>query len=94
MPKPKPDRDPGRCACGRLLADAAAFNYRTPDRRVTFRRCKCGLEWTEGGRIRAGEPISVDEMIELHERLKEFEGSFKELLLDSRRQPGNPAAGP
>jgi len=46
-----------------------------------FHRCDCGLEWTEHRPdVDPADPISSDEVIEVHKRLSKFEGSIAELL--------------
>jgi hypothetical protein len=46
-----------------------------------FHRCDCGLEWTEHrADVDPADPISSDEVIEVHKRLSKFEGSIAELL--------------
>jgi hypothetical protein len=44
-------------------------------------RCECGYEWTAHfSAINPADPISSDEVIEVHVRLAKVEGSFSELL--------------
>jgi hypothetical protein len=46
-----------------------------------FHRCECGVEWTEHHvDIDPTDPVSSDEVIEVHSRLAKFEGSIAELL--------------
>jgi hypothetical protein len=46
-----------------------------------FHRCECGTEWTEHlTDIDKADPVSSDEVIEVHKRLAKFEGSFAELI--------------
>jgi hypothetical protein len=75
----------GRCSCGRRLAAAATYSYRSRADRYLFHRCECGNEWTEHQTgIDPTEPVSSDEVIEVHIRLAALEGSITELLPDSR----------
>lgn len=80
MQKSKPGPEP-TCVCGRSRAEAAAAVYRSPVAEFVFHRCPCGLEWTER---RAGfdrsEPVSTDEVIEVHMCLAAFEGPLSALL--------------
>jgi hypothetical protein len=70
-----------RCVCGRNRADAYSHEYRAQSGHFFYRRCTCGMEWTER-QIDAdrGQPVSSDEVLEVHERLAAFEGSFSDLL--------------
>ncbi len=78
-PKLEPDR--GNCACGRKLKDASAYVYRSHNERYVFHRCECGVEWTEHHTdIDPMDPVSSDEVIEVHKRLAKFEGSIADLL--------------
>ncbi len=71
----------GKCACGRRLKDAAIYTYRSRRDRFLFHRCECGTEWTEHHTdIDPMDPVSSDEVIEVHRQLAEFEGSIAELL--------------
>ena len=82
MQKSKLEPDRGKCACGRRLKDAAIYTYRSRTDRFMFHRCDCGLEWTEHrADVDPADPISSDEVIEVHKRLSKFEGSIAELLL-------------
>jgi hypothetical protein len=79
MPKLEPDT--GNCVCGRELKDASVYAYRSRNKCHVFHRCECGVEWTElRGDIDPTDPVSSDEVIEVHTRLASFEGSISELL--------------
>jgi len=81
LQKSKLEPDRGKCACGRRLRDAAIYTYRSRTERFLFHRCECGVEWTEHrADIDPTDPISSDEVIEVHKRLAKFEGSIAELL--------------
>jgi hypothetical protein len=81
-----PEPDASLCACGRSLATAATSTYRSPSGRYTFRRCVCGVEWTErADTIDPAEPVTGDEVLDVHQHLAGFEGSLRELL-DSKQQ--------
>jgi hypothetical protein len=74
--------EPGKvtCVCGRKLEDAAVYVYRSHTVRWLFHRCECGAEWTEHQTdIDPADPVSSDEVIEVHARLAKFEGSISEL---------------
>ncbi len=77
------NQEPGKgsCVCGRKLEDAAIYVYRSRTDRYLFRRCECGTEWTEHqSDIDPRDPVSSDEVIEVHRRLAGFDGSIAELL--------------
>jgi hypothetical protein len=71
----------GNCVCRRKLDEAAVHVYRSHSDRYLFHRCACGAEWTEHQiGIDPTDPVSSDEVIEVHTRLTNFEGSISELL--------------
>ena len=81
LQKSKLEPDKGKCACGRRLKDASVYIYRSRTDRYLFHRCECGTEWTEHHTdIDPLDPVSSDEVIEVHKRLAKFEGSIAELL--------------
>ena len=81
MQQPKPEPEKGKCACGRRLKDASEHTYRSHSDRYTFHRCECGAEWTEHRTdVDPTDPVSSDEVIEVHKRLAKFEGSIAELI--------------
>ncbi len=81
MQKSKPESEKNRCVCGRKLKDASSYVYRSSAERYVFHRCECGVEWTEHHRdINPTDPVSSDEVIEVHKRLAKFEGSIADLL--------------
>ena len=81
MQKSKLEPEKGKCACGRRLKDASIYLYRSHSDCYVFHRCECGTEWTEHQRdIDLAEPVSSDEVIEVHKRLAKFEGSIADLL--------------
>jgi len=70
-----------KCVCGRKLDDAVVFVYRSHADLCLLHRCECGVEWTEHQTdIDPADPVSSDEVIEVHMRLAKFEGSISELL--------------
>lgn len=70
-----------RCACGRPRSEARITVYRSLAARFEFHRCPCGDEWTvEQGTADRSQPISSDEVLEVHLRLHRFEGTLTELL--------------
>ena len=73
-------RNRANCECGRTLAAAAVYLYRSNTDICIFHRCECGAEWTEHRDSDPTEPISSDEVIEVHTRLASFEGSMAELF--------------
>ncbi len=81
MQKSKLEPDRGKCACGRRRKDASVYIYRSHTDRFLFHRCECGCEWTERVTdIDPTDPVTSDEVIEVHKRLAKFEGSLAELL--------------
>jgi hypothetical protein len=81
MQKPKKEPEVRDCTCGRSRTEAAVSTYRSHSALFTFHRCECGLEWTERANgIDRSEPVTTDEVIEVHERLAGFEGPLAELL--------------
>jgi hypothetical protein len=73
--------DGGSCACGRKLAEAVVYLYRSRSDTCIFHRCECGAEWTEHRTdMDPTDPISSDEVIEVHARLATFKGSMPELF--------------
>ena len=79
--KSKPVPEKAKCVCGRRLRDASVYIYRTHSDRYHFHRCECGMEWTvHQADVDPTDPVSSDEVIEVHKRLAKFEGSIAELL--------------
>lgn len=75
------ESDKGKCPCGRRLKDAAVYTYRSHTDRYQFHRCECGVEWTiHLIDVDPTDPVSSDEVIEVHKQLASFEGSIAELL--------------
>jgi hypothetical protein len=71
----------GGCSCGRQFAADIVCMYRSGTHRYLFHRCECGNEWTEHlTDVDPTEPVSSDEVIEVHTRLAKFDGSIAELL--------------
>jgi hypothetical protein len=55
--------------------------YRSQTGRFIFHRCDCGNEWTEHlVSVDPSEPVSSDEVLEVHEQLARFEGPISLLL--------------
>jgi len=81
MHKPRKEPEAARCSCGRNLREAAVSTFRSQAVLFTFHRCECGLEWTERSQgIDRSEPVTTDEVIEVHERMAAFEGPLTELI--------------
>jgi len=79
--KSNPEPIKGACVCGRKLQDATVYVYRSHIDRYLFRLCECGTEWTEHQTdIDPTDPVSSDEIIEVHARLATFDGPISELL--------------
>jgi hypothetical protein len=87
LQRSKPESEKARCVCGRRLRDASVYIYRSHGDRYHFHRCECGMEWTVHQHdIDPTDPVTSDEVIEVHKQLAKFEGSIAELL-----QHHNPA---
>lgn len=81
MQRSKQEPERSKCACGRRLKDASVYIYRSHGDRYTFHRCECGMEWTVHHQdVDPQDPVSSDEVIEVHKQLAKFEGSIAELL--------------
>lgn len=81
MQRSKLEPDKGKCACGRPAKDAEVYIYRSHTDRYLFHRCECGTEWTEHQTdVDPTDPVSSDEVIEVHKQLAKFAGSIAELL--------------
>ena len=81
MQRSKPESESSKCACGRRLRDASIYIYRSHGDRYLFHRCECGMEWTVHQHdIDPTDPVTSDEVIEVHKQLASFEGSIAELL--------------
>jgi hypothetical protein len=81
LQRSKPEPEKGKCACGRRLRDASIYIYRSHSDRYLFHRCECGMEWTvHQTDVDPTDPVSSDEVIEVHKQLAKFEGSIAELL--------------
>lgn len=81
MQKSRLEPDKGKCACGRRRKDAATYIYRSHSDCYLFHRCECGSEWTEHlTDVDPTEPVSSDEVLEVHKQMETFEGSISELL--------------
>ena len=81
MQKPKKEPEATRCTCGRERTEAAVSSYRSHATLFTFHRCECGLEWTERkDGVDRSEPVTTDEVLEVHERMARFEGPLSELV--------------
>jgi hypothetical protein len=82
LQRSKPEPDKGNCACGRPRKDAEVYIYRSHTDRYLFHRCECGTEWTEHQTdVDPTDPVSSDEVLEVHKRLATFEGTIAELLV-------------
>ena len=81
MQKPQLGPDPSVCACGRRRDAAASYVHQSSVATYVYHRCECGAEWTERHPSPdRSEPISTDEVLEVHTSLLQFEGSLRDLL--------------
>lgn len=73
--------DAERCGCGRLLVEAVNIRYQSLQGRLVFHRCQCGREWTERvSQFGMADPVTSDELIEVHQQLARLEGPLSEIL--------------
>jgi hypothetical protein len=69
------------CPCGRRRDAASSFVHQSNVATYVYRRCECGAEWTESRpSLDRTEPVSIDEVLEVHVSLLAFEGSLRELV--------------
>ncbi len=81
MQKPKLEPEPSACACGRRRDAAATYVHQSNVATYVYRRCECGAEWTESRpMVDRREPVSTDEVLEVHTSLARFEGSLRDLV--------------
>ena len=56
-------------------------SYRSHSGSYRFHRCECGTEWTERlGHIDRTQPVSGDELLDVHLLLADFEGKLTDLI--------------
>jgi hypothetical protein len=81
LQKPKLGPESSVCACGRRRDAASSFVHQSNVATYVYRRCECGAEWTESRpSLDRTEPVSIDEVLEVHVSLLAFEGSLRELV--------------
>lgn len=81
MQPSQPESSVVRCACGRPADEATVTIYRCLHGTYRYHRCLCGMEWTEHDpRPDFASAVTSDEVIEVHEQLKEFHGTLRLLL--------------
>jgi hypothetical protein len=81
LQRAKPEPDGGKCKCGRPRDGVSSYTYRSHADRYVFYRCECGSEWTDHlTDVDPTDPVSSDEVIEVHKRLAKFEGSIADLI--------------
>ena len=69
------------CACGRRRDAASSYIHQSNVATYVYHRCECGVEWTESRpSVDRSEPVSTDEVLEVHTSLLEFEGSLRDLI--------------
>ena len=75
----QPQPRTGQCACGRDPKDAAVTRYDSISGTYTFRRCECGMEWTDHtpGWEPAAPPVTSAEVMEVHRQLQDFHGTLR-----------------
>ena len=74
--------EPSVCVCGRRRDAASSFTHQSNVATYVYHRCECGLEWTETRStvVDRSEPVSTDEVLEVHQSLLEYEGSLRDLV--------------
>lgn len=71
----------GTCTCGRPFTDTAVYTYRSRTHVHRYFLCRCGSEWTETEAVfDLTEPVSSDEVIEVHTLLAASGGSFADMF--------------
>ena len=81
MQQSKKGTEPSVCTCGRRLDAAASYIHQSNVATYVYHRCECGAEWTESRpMLDRSEPVSTDEVLEVHQSLAEFEGSLRDLV--------------
>jgi hypothetical protein len=81
LQQPKLGPDSAVCACGRRRDAASAFIHQSNVATYVYHRCECGAEWTESRpSVDRSEPVSTDEVLEVHQSLAQFEGSLRDLI--------------
>lgn len=81
MQKPKLGPEPFACACGRRRDAAASYIHQSNVATYVYHRCECGAEWTESRPcVDRSEPVSTDEVLEVHQSLAAFEGTLRDLV--------------
>jgi hypothetical protein len=69
------------CACGRRRDAAASFIHQSNVATYVYHRCECGAEWTESRpSVDRSEPVSTDEVLEVHQCLLDYEGTLRDLV--------------
>jgi hypothetical protein len=70
------------CPCGRRRDAAASYVNQSNVATYVYHRCECGAEWTESRpSVDRTEPVSIDEVLEVHQSLLDYEGSLRDLVL-------------
>jgi hypothetical protein len=81
LQKPKLEPEPSPCACGRRRDAAASYVHQSNVGTYVYRRCECGAEWTESRpMVDHREPVSMDEVLEVHTSLARYEGNLRDLV--------------
>ncbi len=81
MQKSKLGPESFACACGRRRDAAASYIHQSNVATYVYHRCECGAEWTESHPcVDRSEPVSTDEVLEVHQSLLTFEGSLRDLV--------------
>jgi hypothetical protein len=74
--------EPSVCTCGRRRDAAASYIHQSNVATYVYHRCECGAEWTESRpMVDRSEPVSTDEVLEVHQSLSDYEGTLRDLIL-------------
>ena len=87
MQQPKPGPEPSACTCGRRRDAAASYVHQSNVATYVYHRCECGAEWTESRpMLDRSEPVSTDEVLEVHQSLAAYEGTLRDLVSPPREE--------
>ena len=87
MQQSKMGSEPSVCVCGRRLDAASSFTHQSNVATYVYHRCECGVEWTESHpNMDRSEPVSTDEILEVHTSLLAFEGGLRDLVAPPREE--------
>lgn len=81
MQRPAEGSESACRGCGRPLDECSAHVHHSTSAVYVYHRCSCGVEWTEmRPSVDRSQPVSGDEVIEVHKLLGSFEGPLPTLI--------------